>query len=237
MAASRMMLGVTAVCVLSALFVSAQTPPEPPPKFEIKIQPDAEKGPTFTVVNLSGKTLTACVLQISSSWNAEQKIRMVWDTTTQRNPPLEPGAVLVQNLAHIEGDPLPDTVEVIAGVFADGETFGQATWVKVILQNRGMFQRDYEQAAAFLQKGLDEHWTRDQYLNALDEKPKIGGAREIRLSLDVDPSARGKSLESLVQRMLANYTHDAELIRQAQPAANPPAVASESPSANAPVKP
>jgi hypothetical protein len=80
--------------------------------------------------------------------------------------PIEPGGRITQHLSHAVGGPLPDKIEVVAGVWADGETFGQPDWVKVILKNREIQASAYEQATSMLQRGLDQNWTRDQYLQA-----------------------------------------------------------------------
>jgi hypothetical protein len=214
------MLLFAAAWLLGAPFVHAQTPApiSTSPDFVIEIQPTAEKGPTFTARNMSDKTITACVFQMSHSGASRPEGETVWDALSQRKPALEPGATLTQSLGHVVGQPPPDKVEVIAGAFEDGETFGDPKWVKIMLQNRAMLLSDYEQAAAFLQKGLDEHWTYDQYLTSLDRLPKQGSAYGIRRTLQANINAQQHSevLQELVESMLDRFNRYARKIREAQ---------------------
>jgi hypothetical protein len=53
---------------------------------------------------------------------------------------------------------LPDKVQVVAAIWADGETFGDAKWVRVILDHRASLALAYQDAIGTLQKGLDENW-------------------------------------------------------------------------------
>ena len=132
-------------------------------QFAVEIQATGEKGPNYTVTNLSGKTVWACVIELSSSTRA-WKSRTVWDALLQNEPPIEPEARLLQYLSHEVGGPRPDKVEVIAGVWADGETCGQSEWVNIILQGRARRAAEFGQAGAILQKGLEESGTSEQYL-------------------------------------------------------------------------
>ena len=131
----------TAFCALNVgmLFSSAiyGQPATGRPRFQIEIHTTGERGPTYTVTNLSGKRVSACVLEISSSSQRARKSKTVWDALIQGQPPIEPGASISQYLPHVVGGPLPDKVEVIAVVWVDGETFGQPVWVNNILKNRG----------------------------------------------------------------------------------------------------
>jgi hypothetical protein len=205
------------------------TPAEPPlvslPPFEIEIQPAAERGPTFTARNMSDKTVTACVFEFSHSDTGRPEGAMTWDASVQRKPALEPGATLTLFLGHAVGQPLPDKVELVAGAFTDGDVFGQAKWVKSLLQGRAMFLNDYEQAAAYLQKGLDERWTYEQYLGSLDQLPKQGASDAIRRTLEANTNAQkhAEVLQDLIESMVDQFNRYAKKIRQAQAPANPPA--------------
>jgi hypothetical protein len=70
------------ICVLSvgavfSLSVHAQSAAIASPKFEIKIQTEGEGAPRYTVTNLTGKTVTACVVRLSSSLESNGQ-RTVW---------------------------------------------------------------------------------------------------------------------------------------------------------------
>ena len=125
-------LAIVGVLVSSATYGQSQTVEQA--KFQVEIQAAADGGPKFTLANLSGKTLTACTFQFSVSSESRAQSKMDWDPLVQgrgdpgrsRSGPLEPGASLTMNLPHKVGGPLPDRVEVIAGIWEDGETFGQA---------------------------------------------------------------------------------------------------------------
>jgi hypothetical protein len=81
---------------------------------------------------------------------------MVWDALVQGNHPIEPGRTILRPFFPNDGSSLPDKVEVIAGIWADGESFGQPEWLSNILKTRAMRASEYDDATAILQKG----WTR-----------------------------------------------------------------------------
>ena len=66
---------------------------------------------------------------------------------------------------------IPDKVEVAAGVWGDGETFGDPEWVSVILRGRESLVTAYNQAIALLREGMEQKWTREKYLQAPNGKP------------------------------------------------------------------
>jgi hypothetical protein len=164
-----------AICVLSvgaslfSLPVHAQSAAITSPNFEITIQTEGERAPRYTVTNLTGKTVAACVVRLSSSLDSDTQ-RSVWDALVLSVPPIEPDASISQFLAHRVGGPLPDRVEVVAGVWVDGETFGDPEWVNVILKGRQSLVAAYDQAIALLREGMDQKWTREQYLQAFNDK-------------------------------------------------------------------
>jgi hypothetical protein len=116
---NRMMLPsvvrVVGVVLVASLVVRGETQMTQLPKFQIEIHAAGEKGPSFTITNLTGKTITACVVELSTSTDPEQKQKTLWDALVLGQPPIEPGANLTQYLGHAVGDPLPNKVEVIAG--------------------------------------------------------------------------------------------------------------------------
>src|ERR1700735_3015361 len=144
---------------------------------------------------------------------------MDWDTTLQGRKSLEPGASVSIPLPHIVGGPLPDKVEIVTGIGADGESFGSAELVRAILVNRGMRESGYDQPIACLQLGLDANWTRDQYLAALKDKPNSGSFQMIKSNLEKneDLSSKPELRRRIVQRLMGIFEHDRDLRRQSKP--------------------
>jgi hypothetical protein len=214
----------SALCVLNAiiLFSAAfhgQSPSAEQPRFQIEIQATGETGPRYTVTNLTGRTVTACVLELSSSSQSRGNSKTVWDALLQDEPPIEPGASISQYLSHVVGGPLPDKVEVIAGVWADSETFGQLIWVDNILKTRAMRASEYEQAATMLQQGLDQNWTRDQYLKALGDQQNSIPIHAVRSTLVANEQFTEKPqlLRHIMQMMLESFVQKSNQIRKAKP--------------------
>jgi hypothetical protein len=98
---------------------------------------------------------------------------MVWDALVQGNHPIEPGRTILRPFFPNGGSSLPDKVEVIAGIWADGESFGQPEWLSNILKTRAMRASEYDDATAILQKGLDQNWTPNHYQQAFSNE-RIG---------------------------------------------------------------
>jgi hypothetical protein len=171
------------------------------------------------VTNLSGKTVTACFIEISSSSDNRDRSKIDWDAIVQGMKSLEPGGSISIPLPHVVGGPLPDKVEVVAGIWADGETFGSAELVRRILVNRGMRESDYDQAVTFLQQGLDANWTRDQYLAALKDMPNSGAFQMFKANLEKNEDLIDKPelLRRIVQRLMGAFEQDRDLLRQAKP--------------------
>jgi hypothetical protein len=144
---------------------------------------------------------------------------MNWDPLVQtRGPkgepqrPLTPGQTLTLFLPHKVDGPLPDKAEIIAGIWADGETFGQAVWVKSLVDHRASMVAAYEQAIALLQEGIGHNWTRDQYLAALNSKSNSLPIDSIRRTL-----LANQGLDQLVklaaQDLLAYFEQNLQLLR------------------------
>jgi hypothetical protein len=214
----------TVLCVLSAVMIVpsamyGQSLTTEQPRFQIDIQAAGEGGPRYTVTNLTGKTVTACVLQLSSSSQNHGKSKTVWDAVLQNVQPIEPGGSISQYLSHVVGNPLPDKVDVVAGVWADGETFGDSIWVKNILETREMRASAYELAATVLQQGLDQNWTRDQYLQAISDKPNSGPIIAIRSTLQANQQFAEKPqlLRGAIQVLLESFRQKSAQIRKAKP--------------------
>jgi hypothetical protein len=132
------------------------------------------------------------------------------------------------------GTLLPDKVEAIADVWADGETFGQPDWVKVILTNREAEASANEQAAALLQEGLDQNWSREQYLKAAGETRNSGPIAVLRCALLANRNAdKPRFLRHLIQNLWDTFTGESVQIRTAKP---PLTAASSSKSSQATVR-
>jgi hypothetical protein len=206
--------------------VRAQSQIAEQPRFRIEIQAASDGGPKFTVTNLSGKTLTAATFQFSVSSETKPQGAMSWDPIVQgrgvpgheQPGPIEPGASLTMYLPHQVGGPLPDKVEVVAGIWEDGETFGQELWLKTLLARRASVTIEYEQAISLLQKGLDENWTRAQFLEAVKGKPNSFIFYSIRSTLEANPNLDQKPryLQLAITSLLEHFTKNLALMRLAK---------------------
>jgi hypothetical protein len=211
-------LAAVTLCLtlIVAPFLRAQSDPNAASSFRIEIQTDIDGKPSFTLTNLSNDTLTACVIRFSLSSKPTWRSELDWDSIVQDSPlkraedqPLEAGASVTMYLPHAIGESLPDKVEVVAAIRADGQTFGDAKWVKVILDNRASLALAYEDAIGILQKGLDENWTRDQYLEALDSKPRFYGTDLV----NSEHSARESQFGREASASQAHSSESASLLR------------------------
>lgn len=207
------------------LLVSPAVPARPQtadqPALKIEIQAEAgDSGPRYTVTNISSKIVTAWAVEFYISSQTKRGSITISDALLQNQPSLEPGASSSQYLGHAVGGPLPDKAEVLAGVWDDGETFGQPTWVKTILANRAGRESEYDRAVAVLSKGLEQNWNRDQYLQALGGKPDSLPTHVIRSTLSGNPKLfeKPENLRREVQMMLDSFTQKLETLRKAKPA-------------------
>ena len=122
---------------------------------------------------------------------------------------------MTMNLPHIVGRPFPDKVKVVAGIWADGETFGEQVWVKTLVNNRASFVSAYEQAIALLKEGIENNWTRQQYLAALDGKPESLPFYSIRRTFQANQSLgqRPQLAKNIAQSLLHHFEQDLQLLR------------------------
>lgn len=93
------------------------------------------------------------------------------------------GESVSENLSDRLGGPIPDKVEVVAGIWGDGITFGRPDRLNLLLINRQMWEDEFDQVVSVLERGLKEDWTRVQYLDALTSLPKNAYAPAARSSL------------------------------------------------------
>jgi hypothetical protein len=216
----------TAFCVLGGgmLFSTAaqgtSTAPERP-KFKIEIRATSEKGqgPSFAVTNLTAKTVTACVFEQSYPSQGARKTTQVWDALVQGNVPIEPGQTVLRPLSPIIGNALPDKVEVIAGTWADGESFGPPKWASNIFNNRALHASEDEDAAAILQRGLDQNWNRNQYQQAFSDKPDSGPVYIVRTALTATQQTGQTPQEfaHTMQFLLQSVKQQADKLRKSIP--------------------
>jgi len=143
----------------------------------------------------------------------------VWDALLQNVPPIEPNASISQFLAHRVGGLLPDKVEVVAGVWVDGETFGDPEWVNAILKGRESLVAAYDQAIALLRQGIGQKWTREQYFQALDGKSNSAPFYGIRATLKANTNLdeQPQLSNQLMQKMLDSFTEKSDQLKKAKP--------------------
>jgi hypothetical protein len=189
------------------------------PRFRVEIHPAADKHPTCTLTNLSGKPLWAVVFEISSSSQPARKSKKVWDTLLDGRPPIEPGAGISRPLSEFAFFPLPDQIKVIAAVWTDGETFGAPASVNLILNVRAAHAAEYEDAAAILQQGLNQNWTRDRYEQAFRDKPDTGAVYTVRtaLSASLQTAQTPQAFTHVMQFVLTNFQQLSKQLRKVKP--------------------
>ena len=210
-------------CALSiAMFfpsaLDAQRPTERP-TFRVEIHPTGERGPTYTVTNLSSKPVWAVVLEISSSSQPARKSKKVWDAILEGHPPVEPGASISQPLAEFGRGTLPDQIKVVAAVWKDGETFGAPASVNLVLNTRALRAAEYEDAARILQQGLSQNWARDQYQQAFRDKPDTGAVYTVRtaLSATLQTAQTPEAFTHTMQFLLTNFQQLSKQLRTVKP--------------------
>lgn len=212
-----------AFCALNIAMLSPSAPCRQPaterPKLHVDVHPSGEKGPNYTVTNLSGKPVSAMVLEISSSSQPARKAKKVWDSLLESHPPIEPGASILQYLPNFGRSPVPDKIVVIATVWTDGETFGTPASVNSILSTRALRAAEYEDAAGILQQGLKQNWTRDQYQQAFRDKPDTGAVYTVRTALSASQQTgqTPQAFTRTMQFLLTNFRQLSKELRKVKP--------------------
>jgi hypothetical protein len=212
-----------AFCALSiALFFPSALYPQRAaegPRFRVEIHPGADKRPSCTLTNLSGKPLWAVVFEVSSSSQPARKSKNVWDALMEGHPPIEPGAGISRPLSEFAFIPLPDQIRVIAAVWTDGETFGAPASVDLILNVRAAHAAEYEDAAAILRQGLNQNWTRNQYEQAFRDKPDNGAVYTVRtaLSATLQTAQTPQEFTHTMQFLLTNFQQLSKQLRKVKP--------------------
>jgi hypothetical protein len=211
-----------AICALSIAMLSPSAfhaqPATERPQFRVEIHP-GERGPAYTITNLSSKPVSALVLEVSSSSQPARKAQKVWDSILESHRPLEPGAALSRPVWELAFSPAPDRIKVIAAVWTDGETFGPPASVNSILNNRVVRAAEYEDAAGILQEGLSQNWTRDQYEQAFRDKPDNGAVYSVRtaLSATLQTARTPEEFTHTMQFLLTTFRQLSNQLRRVKP--------------------
>jgi hypothetical protein len=218
------LLGVLGVGVLGSLAGHGERQTVEMPRLQIEIQAASERGSRFTITNHSGKTLTACFIETSSSLEQRQRSGIGWDALVQGIKPLAPGESTSMPLGHVVGGPIPDKIEISAGVWADGETFGRTELVNQLLKTRNLREAEYGDAISFLRGGMEQSWSRDQFLTALSAQRATGPFYAIRSTLQGNKNVDQKPqlVQRVLQTLLESFTQKRELLRQAKPHTSAP---------------
>jgi len=205
------------IAILSVSALHPQREREPP-EFRVEIL-RGEKGPTYTITNLSGRPVGALVMEVSSSSQPARKVKKVWDSILEGHRPIEPGAGLSRPVYELAFSPSPDRIKVIAAVWADGETFGAPASVNLILNNRALRASEYEDAAGILQRGLSQNWTRDQYEQAFRDKPDTGAVYSVRtaLSATLKTAQTPQAFNQTMQFLLSSFQRLSKELRKVKP--------------------
>lgn len=194
-------------------------------RFHVDIQATGEKAPSFTVTNRTGKTVTACEFELSYPPPGRRNSKIAWDELIQGGPVIEPGATILRPFFLFAGGPTPDKVEIIAGVWDGGGTFGEPELANNILKNRAMRASEYEQTTALLQQGLDQNWTREQYQKAFSDKPDSGSVYTVRTALSATQQTAPTQQEfnRVMQTIVQSFKQYADRLRKGKPAPQPAA--------------
>ena len=204
---------------------SAPLPPRPPqsfgrPGFLIQIQSALNPEPRIILTNLSEEPLTAVYLQMYSSTENRKRSGELWDAFLQNRSPLAKDVGISLSLSHAVGERIPDKVEVAAAIWADGTTFGPPDQLKRILSNRASRAAVLDGLVSFLQTGLQQEWTREQYLAALDQAPTVSSqAYGLRSTLNANPNldTKPRVRQKVIQRFIDSFSAEREVLRQSKP--------------------
>ncbi|MGA3373886.1 MAG: hypothetical protein ABSC48_19250 [Terracidiphilus sp.] len=158
-------------------------------------------------------------MEVSSSSQPARKVKKAWDSILEGHRPIEPGAGLSRPVYELAFSPPPDRINVIAGVWADGETFGAPASVNIILNNRAARAAEYEDAAGILQRGLSQNWTRDQYEQAFRDKPDTGAVYTVRTALSgtLKTAQTPQDFTHTMQFLLTNFQQLSKQLRKVKP--------------------
>lgn len=194
-------------------------------RFPVEIHATGEKGPSLTVTNRTGKTVTACVFEVSYPAPGRRNAKIAWDELLQGGAVIEPGVTVVRPSFLFAGGPIPDKVEIVGGVWLDGGTFGEPELSNNVLKTRAARAAEYEQTGALVQQGLDQHWSREQYQQAFRDKPDTGPVYTVRTALSATQQTAPTQQEfsRVMQILVQSFKEYAERLRKGKPAPQPAA--------------
>ena len=191
------------------------------PDFRVVIDSVTEREPQIILTNLSEVPLTACFINISFWRENRKQGGVLWDAFLINKPQIAKEANVSLPLGHVDGEPYPDKVEVAAAIWADGTTFGDADYLKHILRGRADLANKFDRVISLLQTGLQQEWTRDQYLAALEKlpdasKPQAYGVRST-LKLNTNLDGHQAILKHLIQEFIDRFGVQRDALRQSKP--------------------
>lgn len=218
------------VCAVSSWVLVSGASQAPAPstgraRLHVAIQASGEKGPSFAITNPTGKSVTACVFEVSYPPPRPRNSRIAWDELIQSGPVIEPGTTILRPFFLFPGGPVPDKVEIIAGIWDDGRTFGEPELTNNIVKKRVAIAADYEQGAETLQKGLDQKWTRERYQQEFSGKPDSGVVYTVRtaLSATAQTAPKPEEFNRVMQTLVQSFRQNADHFRRGKPFPKPPA--------------
>jgi hypothetical protein len=203
----------------------------PPLRFEL--ESTAERGPRFILTNVYQEPLTAFIVQVEPLSERDKTSIIPWDAFDGGQSPVPRGLSIVQGVPHIVGGRIPDA-KLVAAVWDDGSTFGPDELVQTIFANRRILADAFDRAIRTLQTGLEQNWSREQYIAAVErEKGSVAGRdgltgeayRAATISIFTITSnlqgmtVNGKPapLEFAVKKLLEMFSQRRDTLRQSVP--------------------
>jgi hypothetical protein len=203
--------------VIFALVSSASPARPEQPQFQVEIQ-DNQNTHTYTVTNQAATPVSAFVVRYSFASQVQGTEQ--WDSVLLEQSPLSSGAHISRPLPHPAGGPFPDHMEIVGGIWANGDAFGQAGSVQLILADRKSGAALFDNAASFLQHGLDENWTYAQFVQAVQTMPDSPAVLAMRSTLSPINQRNAEYpeyLRNLINYMIDRFTGQSIRIRRAKP--------------------
>lgn len=205
---------------------SPHHPARPPqfsnqPEIQIEIQIANEHDTHIVLTNLSEELLTAVYLEISYLSEDRAPSKMGWDAFLQDKSPIAKNATVSLPLGHASGVPFLGRVEVVAAVWARGTMFGPPGQLNYIFANRAYYVRVFDRLIPLLQTGLQEEWTSEQYLVALDKMPdqltRLAFGVRSTLKVNTNFDANLEIRKKLIQDFIHRFTAQRDALRQSKP--------------------
>jgi hypothetical protein len=204
----------------SAASFAAPAPLVGPPNYKIEIQPETEQGPRFRFTSFEAQPFTAIFFQFYAGPDHCRLMGEIWDAFLQGEPPVDRDIILSLSLPGVIGGQLPDRVEVAAAVLADGTTFGRPDLLKAMLDERKMNLKSYDWAVSLLQKGIQEGWTCERYLEEVDRADRFSSSipgEMIAGTLNANKSRDNLFVNQIVGMMIKRFTPKRDALRESKP--------------------